>query len=273
MTSKNRVYNGNFEITNSGWSLMAGISFSASSPHSGTGCLRFVGTAGGSYPSDSVKANAAQNFYGVRPYDPVTLNYWGFRESGDMAFIIRVYWYKKDKVTPASTPNVDVVWAGANGAWALRAATLNAPADAYWCFLRAYLYSGTVASAFRLDDVTLTTPRAQWPEELPNPDYGLSESEVEGMIIRSSNDSGIAKQRLRYTAVSVPITANLTLSRAQAAIFRDFLANEIKYVLSFDWNDMMTDDNVRTYRFTKRPAFSRAGFDQVTVALNMEMMP
>lgn len=116
-------------------------------------------------------------------------------------------------------------------------------------------------------------PNPLWPTTLPKPDYGWNEGEVDGMIIRSSNDAGIPKQRLRYTAVATPITATLTLSKAQVAIFKTFVEDTLKYVLSFDWVDMLDDSTVRTYRFTKKPTFTRANFGQIQVGLNLERMP
>lgn len=112
-----------------------------------------------------------------------------------------------------------------------------------------------------------------WPSELPNPEYGWNEGEVEGMIIRSSNDAGVPKQRLRYTAVAVPITAQMMLTRAQFVIFEEFVVNTLQYVLPFDWVDMLTDTDVRTYRFTKKPTFTRSGYDQIMVGMNLEKLP
>lgn len=112
-----------------------------------------------------------------------------------------------------------------------------------------------------------------WPSELPNPEYGWNEGEVENMIIRSSNDAGVAKQRLRYTAVATPITAQIVMTRDQVAIFRNFVENTLNHVLPFDWTDMLTDSGTVTYRFTKKPTYTRSGFDQITVGLNLERMP
>lgn len=112
-----------------------------------------------------------------------------------------------------------------------------------------------------------------WPSTLPNPEYGWSESDVDGMIIRSSNEAGVPKQRLRYTAVAVPVSAQITLTRSQFATFHTFVHDTLKYVLPFDWNDMLTDTGVRTYRFTKKPTYTRSGFDQVLVSMNLEKMP
>ena len=112
-----------------------------------------------------------------------------------------------------------------------------------------------------------------WPAGLPNPEYGWNESEVESMIIRSSNEAGVPKQRLRYTAVAVPISSQIMMTRAQYVIFEDFVSNTLQYVLPFDWHDMLTDIGVRTYRLTKKPTATRAGFDQIMVGLNLEKMP
>lgn len=112
-----------------------------------------------------------------------------------------------------------------------------------------------------------------WPSELPNPEYGWNEGEVENMIIRSSNEAGVAKQRLRYTAVATPITAQLLLTRSQLAVFKDFVENTLNHVLPFDWVDMLTDVGTVTYRLTKKPTYTRSGYDQITVGLSLERMP
>ena len=117
----------------------------------------------------------------------------------------------------------------------------------------------------------MTTP--VWPSTLPNPEYGWSEGEVEGMIIRSQNDAGVAKQRRRYTAVAVPITSSIVLTRDQFTTFRTFLETTLQYVLAFDWVDMLTDSGTVQYRFTKKPTYSRVGYDQVRVDMSLERMP
>lgn len=116
-------------------------------------------------------------------------------------------------------------------------------------------------------------PNPVWPSTLPTPEYGWNEGEVENMIIRSSNESGVAKQRLRYTAVATPITSSIVLTRAQLATFKTFVETTLKHVLPFDWVDMLTDSGTVTYRFTKKPTYTRSGYDQVTVGMNLERMP
>lgn len=116
-------------------------------------------------------------------------------------------------------------------------------------------------------------PYPTWPSDLPFPDYGLSEGEVDGMIIRSNNDAGVPKQRLRYTAVAIPVTGQIVMTRAQFDDFRTFVKDTLKYVLPFDWVDMMTDSGTVTYRFTKKYTAARTGFDEVTVGVAMERMP
>lgn len=116
-------------------------------------------------------------------------------------------------------------------------------------------------------------PNPIWPATLPNPEYGWNEGEVDGMIIRSQNDAGVPKQRLRYTAVAVPITSQIVLTRAQLAIFDDFVKNTLKYVLAFDWVNMLTDSGTVTYRFTKKPTYTRSGYDQITVGMALEKLP
>jgi hypothetical protein len=112
-----------------------------------------------------------------------------------------------------------------------------------------------------------------WPSTLPNFAYGLAEGDVDGMFIRSNNDAGVPKQRLRYTAVAVPISAQLELNRTQLATFNTFVATTIKHVLPFTIANPFTDSGTLTVRLTKRPKRSRTGFDQVTVSLDFEIMP
>ena len=112
-----------------------------------------------------------------------------------------------------------------------------------------------------------------WPSQLPNPVYGATEGDVPGMIIRTPSDAGVAKQRLRYTAVAVPFTCHVEMTRAQYIVFNNFVKNTLKYVLPFNWNDMMTDQGVVTYRMTKKPIPTRTAYDTITVELNLERMP
>ena len=112
-----------------------------------------------------------------------------------------------------------------------------------------------------------------WPSTLPKPDYGWSEGEVDNMIIRSSNDAGVPKQRLRYTAVATPVTAQILLTRVQLVIFKTFVEVTLKHVLPFDWTDMLTDTGTITYRFTKKPTYTRDGYDSVMVGMALERMP
>lgn len=112
-----------------------------------------------------------------------------------------------------------------------------------------------------------------WPATLPKPDYGWNEGDVENMIIRSSNDAGVSKQRLRYTAVATPVTAQLLLTKAQLVIFKTFVEGTLHHVLPFDWTDMLTDTGTVTYRFTKKPTYTRDGYDSVIVGMNLERMP
>lgn len=112
-----------------------------------------------------------------------------------------------------------------------------------------------------------------WPPGLPNPVYGASEGDVAGMIIKSGNDAGVPKHRLRYTAVAVPLTCTVELTRDQYKVFDNFVRNVIRYVLPFDWNDMMTDEGVVTYRMTKKPVPTRVSYDVVSVSLTLERKP
>lgn len=112
-----------------------------------------------------------------------------------------------------------------------------------------------------------------WPTSLPNFSYGLSEGDVEGMIIRSNNDAGVPKQRLRYTAVAVPISAQLELTKAQADTFYTFVKDTIKYVMPFTIPNPFTDSGTLTVRLTKRPRRTRDGYDQIIVGLDFEVMP
>lgn len=112
-----------------------------------------------------------------------------------------------------------------------------------------------------------------WPATLPNPDYGFAEGDVDNMIVRSSNDAGVSKQRLRYTAVAVPMAGQIVFTRAQYVVFEAFVRSTLKYVLPFDWTDMMTDSGTVTYRFTKKPSASRTGYDQITVNVSLERIP
>lgn len=211
----------------------------------------------------------------VKATDVVSVTWWTYVESGTQAAKLRLIF---EDANNSVIDSIETSSGGSGAEWVQFSDTIVAPAGAY--YVRVQLYLGedfdvgdTTLGRARYDDITLKFPNSRWPDSLPNPDYGWMEGEVDGMIIRSQNDAGVPKQRLRYTAVAVPITATMTLSQAQLPVFKAFIENELKHVLSFDWIDMLDDSTWRTYRFTKKPTYTRANYGQIVVGMNLELMP
>ena len=112
-----------------------------------------------------------------------------------------------------------------------------------------------------------------WPAGVPHPTYDLAEGDVDSFFIRTSTDAGVAKQRMRFTGIAVPISATIQMTRAQYTVFKEFCKDTIKYVLPFTWVDMFDDTTVVTCRLTKRPVAKRSGYDLVEVSINYEVLP
>lgn len=243
----------------------------AAKAQAGTKYLQIQGVAGaGRGSSLRVDAsNGAVQKFPVKPKDSITISGYIYRESGDQTGKIVVRYYDRTGtfISSNTTPNVTAA------AWTLSSETQVVPNNAVYCTVEAYTEGGTVASVFRFDTISFTYSKVLWPSTLPNPDYGWNEGEVENMFIRSNNDAGVPKQRLRYTAVAVPITAQVTMTREQYVEFNSFVKDDLKYVLPFLWSDMLTDEGLQEYRLTKKPSVSRVGYDEVTVALSIEKMP
>jgi hypothetical protein len=258
------------------WNLNGGSSgyaIDAPSAHSGS---RYVnGLAVGAGVSTFVnyqQDGATDTRFSARQGDEIHFSGWVTRRYGSkQVWLIAKFYDGSDTLVGTIT---SPLWSGTADTYYYLEATGTAPANSSYFLFGMEIHGadagGTGAS---FDDVSLETLYYGWPAELPNPDYGWNEGEVDGMIIRSENDAGVAKQRLRYTAFAVPISASLTLSPQQIDTFRDFVANDLKYVLPFVWTDMLNDTDSVKYRFTKKPTYTRTNFGQITVGMSLERLP
>jgi hypothetical protein len=278
MASRNLILNSDMEAGNRWDTNGATTGGYAISPTEGyDSSARFWSMAGDSGAFLPVRSHYCEDGeaeghtrFRVRPGQVVTLTVKLNRLAGDQTCRMGVQFYSKTNVyLGVGYTNACV----STAVYEALSGDITVPVDAYEAEVFFEIQDGSVWSYCRFDNATFTRPNAIWPYELPNPDYGWNEGDVEGMIIRSDTDAGVAKQRLRYTAVATPVTATLTLSPAQIDIFKAFVRDELKYVLAFDWMDMLNDTDILTYRMTKKPTYTRVNFGQIQVGLSMELLP
>ena len=85
---------------------------------------------------------------------------------------------------------------------------------------------------------------------------------IDGHIIRSQMDAGVAKTRRRWTNPPCDVNLRIECSKAQVPTLEDFVAITLADVLPFQWIDWRKPDgpeNVAVYRFKKRPTFEHSG--------------
>lgn len=91
-----------------------------------------------------------------------------------------------------------------------------------------------------------------WPATLPQTLLtGVTRKRQSGKV-RSQMDTGPAKQRARFTAVTYDFSGSaVTMTGAQLAIFEAFYSDDLgQGALSFTWKDPITDVSA-TLRFGK----------------------
>lgn len=67
-----------------------------------------------------------------------------------------------------------------------------------------------------------------WPAQLPHPALTGYSLEPQSAFIRSDMDAGPARQRRRYTAVPTQVSAQVTLTREQFALFEAWYEHRIQ---------------------------------------------
>lgn len=119
-------------------------------------------------------------------------------------------------------------------------------------------------------------PNPTFPATLPLPQADTTAAyDAAENAVRTSMESGVAKQRRRFTNVASPFKCTLKLTQAQVATLDDFVINTLQGVLPFDWVDFRTGA-AATYRFTgKRPAYSyiQGQVNRWLATLELERMP
>lgn len=120
---------------------------------------------------------------------------------------------------------------------------------------------------------------AVWPPSLPSPKPSEFTETAVDVVVRTSMDAGVPKARRRFTAAPRPISATLTLTRAQVATLDTFFVDTLKGgALTFDWTDHRTGDDA-VYRFVSKPQYRpraprQAAATEVWVAtLELEIIP
>jgi len=91
---------------------------------------------------------------------------------------------------------------------------------------------------------------ATWPTSLPQKPLAESYQEAqESQLVRSSTETGPAKQRRRFTARVDTFSCRFLMDESQVVTFKDFFNNTLEGgALSYDWEDPRTG-NTRNFRF------------------------
>lgn len=120
---------------------------------------------------------------------------------------------------------------------------------------------------------------ASWPASLPQSLlYDLTEKRQAGKV-RSQMDTGPAKQRKRFTAVTKEYDGALVLTQAQVATFKTFYETTLgEGAVSFTWIDPFLDTSA-SLRFRDEPEITlirpsdTLGDRLYRVTMPLEMLP
>lgn len=117
---------------------------------------------------------------------------------------------------------------------------------------------------------------ATWPETLPQKLLidGYSQ-QLANKLLRSSMDTGPAKQRRRFSAGVMPVTGKLVLDNAELEILKAFYDTTlVGGSLRFIWVDPTDKMNGNVmFRFTSPVTWTAYGADRFSVALQLEILP
>lgn len=118
-----------------------------------------------------------------------------------------------------------------------------------------------------------------WPSTLPqmpvDPQYpGYPQIDPTPNGIRTSMDTGPAKQRRRFTAVPSMVTLQMHLQEAEIATLKNFVEVTLQSVLPFQWVDFPTGI-AANYRFVsgQTPKVAHFAGDIWTVTISLEKLP
>ncbi|MDX1539980.1 MAG: hypothetical protein R3349_01120 [Geminicoccaceae bacterium] len=126
-----------------------------------------------------------------------------------------------------------------------------------------------------------TWPGLPFPQKLARDSLSV---DYQSPVLRTENDIGPAKTRLRFTAAVRRIRGRLPpVDGTQLATFRTFYETTIAYgALSFDWTDPL-DESTRAFRMIEAPGISLARPGTVSpgasihrlwiITLQMEILP
>lgn len=118
---------------------------------------------------------------------------------------------------------------------------------------------------------------ANWPSNLPQQAYTDSGPSYAGQsnVIRTDMNTGPAKMRRRFTAISADVTVQLEMSEAEIAILENFVKNTLGEVGQFNWVNVY-NGSAAVYRFKEGWSSVKLkwfGNDIWTVSMDLEQMP
>lgn len=138
--------------------------------------------------------------------------------------------------------------------------------------------SGSISADLLTLPPTETPVAGVWPDTLPTQflQPGYKESQPAGAAIRSSVDSGPAKQRRRYSALNLPFVGVMSMTSAQVDIFWDFYRNTLgNGALVFEGLPHMRTGAAVKHRFNAAspPEDMADGGDDFLMTMTLEIVP
>lgn len=117
-----------------------------------------------------------------------------------------------------------------------------------------------------------------WPSTLPDMPAGFSERQQQGFV-RTPMDTGPAKARRRYSAVSRFIGTDMVLTSAQRSTLSTFFTTTLAQgTTAFDWVDPNDKSVPVKMRFVRAPVLRHISGDGANTAyysvrLELEILP
>jgi len=110
-----------------------------------------------------------------------------------------------------------------------------------------------------------------WPTDLPqSPLIAGFGNEEQDAFVRTSMETGVDKIRRRYTGVATPYKWPLILTNTQKTSLSTFY--QTSGALSFSMTEPVLQV-VKSFRFTKAPAYAPLSHNRWSTILELEMLP
>lgn len=114
-----------------------------------------------------------------------------------------------------------------------------------------------------------------WPSNLPqSPQWREYSEDQQDNVIRTDMDTGLAKVRKRFTAVSRFFNIKLNLTSDEADDLIDFFDNDCNFgTTEFEWKDFRSGTSGIEYRFLTRPVYKSDSPTDYNTTFQIERLP